>query len=83
MVLMRLLVFEGLRQNVRITAHYVNTKLNGRADALSRLDLACFYRISGEVDKVATDPPETIWPVSKIWFSWIQFFLSKKTSQRQ
>ena len=39
MVLVRLLTVESIHRNVRIFAKHVGTKQNGKADALSRLDL--------------------------------------------
>ena len=39
MILIRLIVLEGLVWNVKIRAKHVGTKANGKADALSRLDL--------------------------------------------
>ena len=70
MILLRLVVLEGLRYNVKITARYINTKKNGRADALSRLDFDRFFRLSkANIDEEPTSPPERIWPVNKIWFN--------------
>ena len=69
MVLLRLIVLEAMVQNVRITALHVGTKENGKADSLSRLDLARFWRISGyTMNRSPSEIPEDIWPISKIWW---------------
>ena len=69
MVLIRLLVLEGLRHNVKIKVKYVNTKENGKSDALSRMEFKRFFRLGGpNVDPKPTELPKEIWPVSKIWF---------------
>ena len=69
MVLLRLIVLEGLLHNVRISARYVKTKNNGKADALSRLDFKRFHKLT-ENQNMNRDPsniPEMIWPIEKIW----------------
>ena len=68
MVLMRLLVAESLVSNVRIFARHVGTKANGKADALSRLDMVRFWKLAGDsMNELPTQIPEEIWPVEKIW----------------
>ena len=69
MVLMRLIIMESLIRNVRIFAKYVSTKDNGKADALSRLDMERFRRIDKEnkMDKYPTAIPEELWPMEKLW----------------
>ena len=42
MILIRLLTAESITRNVRVFARHVGTKANGKADALSRLDLDRF-----------------------------------------
>ena len=68
MVLIRLLVVEGINKNVRVYAKHVGTKENGKADALSRLDMDRFIRLSnGCMNQSASAIPQVIWPMSKIW----------------
>ena len=68
MILLRFIVLEGLVQNVRIFAKHVNTKANGKADALSRMKFNRFWRISGDhMNAFPTAIPDKIWPISKIW----------------
>ena len=43
MILIRIIVLECLRCNVKITAEWVATGDNGKTDALSRLDLDRFW----------------------------------------
>ena len=69
MVLIRLLTMESIVQNVRVFAKYVPTGDNGKADALSRLDLDRFWRLShgDNMNLYPSAIPETVWPISKIW----------------
>ena len=68
MVLMRLLVAESICCNVRIFAKHVRTKLNGKADALSRLDLKRFWRLAEDSMNVSpSELPEEVWPMRKLW----------------
>ena len=68
MKLIRVLVLESLVQNVRVFAKHVGTKDNGKADALSRLDIPRFMRLGGkDMNPVASSIPESLWPMSKVW----------------
>ena len=68
MVLIRLIVLEGLTHNVQVTAKYVSSKDNGKADALSRLQFNRFHRLGkGKMSLQPTNIPEQIWPLQKIW----------------
>ena len=67
MVLLRLITLKGLMHNVRIFAKYVNTKDNGKADALSRLDFKCFRRLGPTMNDLPSNIPKDIWPLWKIW----------------
>ena len=68
MVLIRILVLECLRQNVFLTAEWVATSDNGKADALSRLQFERFRRLAkGKMDMWPEKLPEEIWPINKIW----------------
>ena len=70
MKLIRLLVLEGLKRNMRIYAKHVRTNLNGKADALSRLDLGRFRRLGGSsMNDSPTPVPVELWPMEKIWFN--------------
>ena len=73
MVLIRLLVLKGLIENVRIFAAHLSSKANCFSDALSRLKLDLFWRLSHEKNKKFNPqpnvmPPE-IWPMEKIWLA--------------
>ena len=68
MKLIRLLVLDNIRCNRRVFVVYVKSQLNVFADALSRLDLKCFWEnapqtVQSQPDKIA----ETMWPPMKIW----------------
>ena len=68
MVLIRLMVAESLLTNVRIYARHVGTKENGKADALSRLDLQRFWRLAGNtMNQHPSAIPQEIWPMEKLW----------------
>ena len=73
MVLIRIIMLESVKQNVRIFAKHVRTDLNGPSDALSRLQFDRFYRLTAAEGKVmepvAELLPGSIWPISKIWMS--------------
>ena len=68
MTLLRIIVMEGMVHNVKITAKHVGTKQNGKADALSRLDLARFWKLSTNMNDKPSELPYEIWPMNKIWF---------------
>ena len=69
MVLLRLIVLEGLLQNVQISAVHVKSEDNGQADALSRLDIQRFFRLSKgmNINEKASEIPVELWPINKIW----------------
>ena len=68
MVLIRLLVAESIARNVRVFARHVGTKENGKADALSRLDLNRFWGLAGDtMNPIQAAIPKAIWPMEKIW----------------
>ena len=67
MHLIRILVLNGLIHNRRIFAHYVHTKSNGLADALSRLDMCRFRKLGPHMNQFPDKTSEKIWPVSNIW----------------
>ena len=67
MILIRLLVLESLKWNTRVSAKYVDTKSNGLADSLSRMDFRRFRKLGLQIENNATDIPSEIWPVWKVW----------------
>ena len=68
MQLLRILTLDNLINNRRVFAKYVNTKLNSRADLLSRMKFETFFKIAGkQVNPEPSPLPERIWPLSKIW----------------
>ena len=61
MILLRLVVLECLIHNVKITAEWVSTGDNGKADALSRLEIDRFWSlVTKEIDPVPTYMPAEI-----------------------
>ena len=71
MVFIRILVMKGLVENVRIFAEHLSSAANKLADLLSR-DRVQDYKFlkmeRGEkVARTATEMPEQIWPINKIW----------------
>ena len=67
MVLIRYIVLECLIHNVKLTAEWVSTGDNGKADALSRLEFDRFRRLGPNMDLTPRQLPVDIWPISKIW----------------
>ena len=71
MVLIRLLVLEGLTNNVRIFAKHVSGKSNYFSDSLSRLDFIRFNQLQTIHNKKFREQPEEfpdkLWPIDKIW----------------
>ena len=67
MVLLRLIVLEGLLHNVVVKAKYVATDKNGKADALSRLQMERFRSLGPDMNRAPVKIPECIWLVQKIW----------------
>ena len=67
MVLLRILVLECLIHNVQVTAEWVSTGDNGKADALSRLEFDRFWRLAPNMEKQPTLLPADIWSITKIW----------------
>ena len=69
MVLLRIITLEGLIHNVKISAKYVNTKANGKSDALSRLDFDRFWKLAPYMNDMPSQIPQEVWPIEKIWFA--------------
>ena len=71
MVLIRILVLESMKNNVRIYADHVSSEDNFLADALSRFQFnrleKDLKRIGKRINRHGEDMPESIWPVRKIW----------------
>ena len=67
MVLLRLIVLEGMVQNVNIRAKWVKTEDNGKADAISRMQWKRFRSLGSDMNEMPEDIPEQIWPITKIW----------------
>ena len=70
MVLIRLLVLYCMKVNVRVFTKHVKTKDNKSADALSRMNIAKFWKVPGNKEKYeekSTPILKEIWPVSKLW----------------
>ena len=69
MFLLRLVVLHGLQSNCRISAKYINTKLNGVSDALSRDQMPRFRDLAPSMSKFPDNLPPSITPVMKIWIN--------------
>ena len=68
MFLLRMLALSNLTNNRRIFAKYIETKANGRSDALSRQQFRWFFDLSGSnVDRKPVGLPSELWPASKLW----------------
>ena len=71
MVLIRMLVFKGLIDNVRIFARHVEGVKNVFADSLSRNKIAQFHLLCSKAEKSMHDQPvelpDSIWPMEKLW----------------
>ena len=67
MVLIRLIVLECLVNNVDLSAEWVSTGDNGKADAISRMEWDRFHRLGPDMDENPTPIPQDIWPIDKIW----------------
>ena len=69
MVLIRLVVLEAMKMNVRVYAKHVRTQLNSAADALSRRNFSKFRRVTEHkmMDLEPTPIPACIWPMRNIW----------------
>ena len=71
MVLIRLIVLTGLKENVRIFAKHVSGVSNGLADSISRNKIAYFHKLCKDKGRIMQDHPvdisPVIWPLNKIW----------------
>ena len=67
MVLIRIIVLECLIHNIKLTAEWVATGDNSKADALSRMEFHRFRRLGPDMNRFAVPLPTDIWPISKIW----------------
>ena len=71
MYLLRILIFNCMINNLRIFAKFVQSKENGLADALSRMQLKRFRQLAKDQNRQMNEYPHTkdsrVWPLSKIW----------------
>ena len=67
MVLIRIITLVAMAKNVRIFAKYVDTKSNSKADTLSRLEFARFWRLDPGMNESCEKIPDHLWPISKLW----------------
>ena len=66
--LIRIIVLESMKYNVRVFANYVNTKANLLADSLSRGKFAEFHALTqGTYVNGNEGVPDQLWPISKIF----------------
>ena len=70
MYLLRLLTLNNLVHNRRVFAVYVSSKDNDLADALSRLQFDCFWKLaSPKMNKQPCKVSELVWPPTKKWIN--------------
>ena len=71
MVLLRIIVLEGLKHNVRIFAKHVKSEDNDISDSLSRFKWNKFKKLVKEKNLTINKTPETVpnqlWPMCKLW----------------
>ena len=67
MTLLRLITMEAMVLNVKVSARHVDTKANGKANALSRLDMKRFRKLGPKMDLHPSAIPDEIWPLNKVW----------------
>ncbi len=67
MVLIRIIVKESMRWNVRFTARHVKGVDNTVADALSRLKFDVFWQVAPGAQKFPREVALSLWPVSKLF----------------
>ena len=68
MHLVRLLVFNCIMHNRKISVRFVRSKDNNLADSLSRMDFKCFWKFAPHFMKPFTDAlPLQYWPIQKVW----------------
>ena len=67
MVLIRFIVLECLIHNIDLSAEWVATGDNGKADALSRLEFDRFRDLGPDMNPFPERLPEELWPIQKIW----------------
>jgi hypothetical protein len=65
MPLVRLVFLRSMQYNYRITASYIPTKRNTKADNLSRLKVDKFFEEVPEAQPHPFQPPTHLWPISK------------------
>ena len=72
MVLLRFIVLECMVQNLKLSADWVSTQDNGKADALSRLQFKRFRSLGkGKMDLWPERLPQQIWPIHRIWIRYV------------
>ena len=70
MTLQRLIMLQGMKNNVRIYAKHIKSENNMLSDALSRLQFDRFWNhVPATMEKLQTPVPEEIWPIDKIWIA--------------
>ena len=69
MRLIRILMLESLKNNLRVFSKFIPTKENGQADALSRNQMARFWKLSAHkmMNKEQDKPTKLVWPIEKVW----------------
>ena len=67
MYLLRLLILNNLRFNRRLSAVYISSKMNKKADLLSRLKVKDFKQIAPEANAQPDVINKEIWPLSQLF----------------
>ena len=62
-------MLESLVQNSRVFVKFVRSKDNGKADALSRMQIQRFHQlaINDNMNEKPSKIPECLWPLNKVW----------------
>lgn len=69
MILIRMIVLAGLRNNVRFFGRWLSTGQNYLADALSWGEISKFKKLApAGTDTLPTKLPHCLWPIPKVWF---------------
>ena len=87
MVLIRIIVLQGLKHNVKINVKHVAGKLNQYSDWLSRMEYKKFWqnaKLNNRTFSKKPSPiPKELWPMEDIWLNNKYQHTKLKTNQLQ
>ena len=68
MLLIRIIVLQGLIHNVVIKARFARTRMNTKADAISRRKFQLFKSLTNfQAEEFPLAIPQNLWPMDKLW----------------